>query len=176
MADTAVNTPQSDNLNAVTSLGVVITANRSGPARGVLLPGPGTYLFAVGGERSDIPAGCGVVGVHIAWSATVAGTFTLDATNFPTRERAATAGPIDVSDFDMAVGRWLQWNSTASYIPIVGAGNTVVATTITAGGTNAGAALLEISQLCARRVRIKAVITAAGANAVVRVAAHGKAL
>jgi hypothetical protein len=175
MADTTVGafTPQSDNLNAyVATTGVLVEAVRYGANKGVTLASATTYYFPLGGAGTGLVSGTALVSAHIKWAAALVATFTLEVTCFPPRENGAVIGPNDVTDYSAVVGEWVQFNPTTSYVPVVGTGNTVTAVTITAGGTNAGAAVIEMGMFASRRARIKCVVTTTGG--LVRLGVAGK--
>jgi hypothetical protein len=169
----AINTPKSDNLDAyVVTTGVKVEAARAAAAKGCTLANSTTYYFPIGGSETEFPGGAGLLSIHLQWAAAVAAVFTLEVSDFPAKVGGTAAGASDVTDYSAVAGEWLQVNPSTAYVPVTGTGNSVSSATVTAGGTNAGGALLDVSALGSRRVRIKAVVTTGG---VVRVGAHGKA-
>ena len=162
-----INQTKSDNLDAVTaSTGAVVTADRMGTAKGCTLANGTTYFFVL--DKSGSP----VDSVHLQWAAAVAATFTVEASCYPKLVGGNPMAPADVTDFSTTTGEWIQLNPSTAYVPVVGTGNSVTSLTITAGGTNAGAAWIDLGNLGARRVRIKVVVTTGG---VVRCGVNGRA-
>jgi len=136
--------------------------------------GIGTYVFALGGNRAPVPAQTSVLSIGLQWQAAVAGTITIEVCNFPGTLSAYREGGVDVADYDSAAGNWIQYNPTQSvgiYANTSGTGNSVTALTVTAGGTNQGGAIINITDLGFERVRIKAVLSAGG---ILRCNTHGK--
>ena len=137
--------------------------------------GSGTYYFAMGGNAAPVPAETSVMGIHLQWVALLAATVTIEVCNFPGFLSAMREGGVDVTDFDAAgTGNWIQYNPALSvgiYANTIGTNNTVTALTVTAGGTNAGGAIINCVDLGFERVRIKVVTTVGG---VFRCGTHGK--
>jgi hypothetical protein len=157
---------KSDNLDAITTAtGVVILAERVAATKGCTLPA-GTYYFLLDRKGSLVES------AHLQWSAALAATITVEASNYPEHIAGQpTQSPIDVSDYSAVAGEWVQLDPTTAYVPIVGAGNSVANLTITAGGANAGAAWIDMGNLGARRMRVKVVVTTQG---VLRVGVNGR--
>lgn len=131
---------------------------------GVTLPA-GTYFF------NFVPTDVELLDVYLKWSAAVAGTFTLEATGLPRFIRDEPAAP-DITDISTVAGDWMPQNPPSpSYVAVLGANNSVAASVVTAGGTNAGAAEFVVDGISAPRGRIHAVLTTGG---VVRCAYSGK--
>lgn len=170
--------PGQDNLSAVKSDGTAIPAAiaKSGADVAGVTLGIATYYVPLS-LSSDAPIGgqATVMGVHLKWVAAVAATITLEFSNFPKyRDPGKERGPVDVSDYDATVGNWQQWNPTTAgpdNVQVQGTGNSATAFTITAGGTNAGSAFINLSAFGARRMRLKIVATAGG---LLRVGVSGK--
>ena len=150
---------------------IACTPATGGNPTGCLLPA-GTYYFELGTDAAPMPAQCSLVSAHLAWSAALAATFTIETSNFPAFVGGAFQGQPDVSVFAASSGTWIQQNAPDAYVPVFGTGNSAVAAVVTAGGTNAGGCELALELLSSRRVRIKAVVTVAG---YLRVNPHGKA-
>jgi hypothetical protein len=132
--------------------------------------GVGTFVFPVSSPSGDseVYAQASILGVHLGWSAGLAGTITIELCNFPGNLDKFGRGGVDVSDFDTVAGNWIPWNPTVSptdIIQITGTNNTVNKCTITAGGTNAGGAWIDFPAIGLRgprRARLKFVTTAGG--------------
>lgn len=141
------------------SIGQVIAAN--------------TYYFPVGSQNAPTASQTALVGTHLKWAAAVAGTITIETCNFPrfyggSRE----GGGIDVDDF--VTTDWVPYNPSTIgtfVVQVTGTGNSVTALTITAGGTNAGTAFINMPDIGCRRLRIKVVTTVGG---LIRVNSRGK--
>lgn len=106
---------------------------------------------------------------QIVTDATVAGTFTLETSNWP---RTDTDGPFPVSDYaegSADVGKWVQENPSTAYVGTTGTGFSATALTLTKTA-GIGGATFHVS-LGSRRARIKAVITVGGN---VRITTHRK--
>ena len=134
--------------------------------------GVNTYYFPIGSQNAPTPAQTALVSLHLKWALAVAGTITIETCNFPRFYGGAREGGIDVDDF--VATDWIQYNPATAgtlTVQISGAGNTATALTITAGGTGAGIAYVNISDIGARRIRVKVVSTVGG---LLRVNARGK--
>jgi hypothetical protein len=134
------------------SIGNTLTA-----ATWVLPLGSGVYA-AVPGETTCLTA-------HLSWAAAVAGTLTVECSNYPRYWNGARSGPDDVTDYSTTAGHWPQWNialSGANNVQVAGTGNSATAYTITLGGTNAGTALIQLADCGFRRVRLKIVASVGG--------------
>jgi hypothetical protein len=139
------------NLNAyVATTGVLLAADDTSGSQGVTLLNATTYY---------IPIPAAVIGVALAdilikWAAALVGTFTIEATNLSSA---------DLSDYDATAGNgWQQLNPPTAYVPTTGSGNTSSAATVTAGGTAAGTADYQLTDIGQMRFRIKAAITTGG--------------
>jgi hypothetical protein len=159
-----------DNLDAIKSDGTKVAAVQSGAAKGCTL-GVGTYFFPIGGSDGSFPGDMPIAAIHLAWAAAVDATITVETCNFPAHEHGMKDGPADVSDYDTTPGNWIPVAPTNAYGGAAGAGNAVAGSTITAGGTNAGGAMLHLPNIGSRRARVKVVTTVGG---LVRCGAHGK--
>lgn len=141
--------------------------NALGAVSGVSL-GIGTYVFPIGSPSGDseTPAQASILGVHLAWAATLAGVLTIELCNFPGTFEKFGRGGVDVSDFDTDPRNWVPWAPTSNnFIQVTGTNNTVSNCAITAGGTNVGAAWIDFALIGirgARRARIKAITTVGG--------------
>lgn len=143
--------------------------------------GVGTYVFPISSPSGDseVFAQTSIAGVHLAWSAGLAGTITLQVCGFPGNLDKFGRGGTDVTDFDTVAGNWPPWNPTVSPTDVVsatvtGGGNSATKVTITAGGSTAGGAFIDFAAIGlrgARRAAIKAVTTAGG---ILRANACGK--
>lgn len=103
--------------------------------------------------------------VHILTGALIAGTFTIETSNFP---QTGPAGA--VSSYDETSGNWVKENPTTAQVASVGTGWTwTYLTGVKTAG--AGGAMIQLGNLGSRRCRIKAAITTGGT---VRVVPHGK--
>lgn len=168
-----MKTKQSDNLNAIkTSDGTVVSATLNG-TKGCTLANSTTYVFPLAPSESPFVGELKTLSIQLKWAAAVAAVFTLEVSDFPAKEGAASndIGTDDVTDYSATAGDWVQWNSPAAYVPVSGSGNTATAATVTAGGSAAGGALFEMTSASSRRYRIKAVVTTGG---VVRCGVHAK--
>lgn len=133
-----------------------------------------TWYLPIGSGISIMPGETALISAHLSWSAALAGTLTVEMTNFPRFYNGAKYGPNDVTDYDGTTGNWIQWNPTAaapSICQVVGTGNSATNFAITLGGTNAGGALIQIADCAFRRVRLKLVATAGGT---IRCCVNGK--
>ena len=146
-----------DNLDAYTTAGAKKVAATTAGSKGVTLANSTTYYIPIPPQllrsRADI---------EIRWASAVVGTFTIETTDLPSS---------DVTDYDSTAGNWQQFNSPASYVPVTGSGNSASATTVTAGGSAAGACVFALTGISAQHMRIKAAITTGG---LVRFSAEGK--
>lgn len=134
--------------------------------------GVNTYYFPVGSQNAPTPAQTALIGVHLKWAAAVAAAITFEVCNFPRYYGGAREGGIDVDDW--VATDWVPWNpATGGSLvgQVTGAGNSITALTITAGGTNAGTAFVNMPDLGSRRIRVKVVATVGG---LIRVNARGK--
>ena len=103
--------------------------------------------------------------IHILTDDTIAGTFTIEAANFP---QAGPAGA--VSTWNETAGNWVPLNVAAvGYAQGVGTGWTITVLSL-AKTAGAGGAMINLSALGVRRLRLKAAISTGGT---VRVSAHG---
>lgn len=135
-------------------------------------PVPATGLVTLDIDDHYFPVPCDdadLVAIHILTDATIAGTFTVEGCNFP-RRRDET-GPLSVADHNETSGNWVQINiAAAGYGQGVGTGWTVTVLSL-AKTAGAGGAIINLSNVAFRRLRVKAAITTGGAC---RVVAHGK--
>lgn len=111
------------------------------------------HYFVLGGAE-----GAPITSVQIQTDATIAGTFTIEICNFP---RDPINGGGRVSDYDETTAWVLVNASTGVYIPTNGTGWTVTAMTM-AKTAGLGSAIVDIGNLGAKRVRVKAAITTPG--------------
>ena len=138
----------------------------SEPGLGCKLPSTGNWYFDV-----SVPDGP-TESVHLIWDAALAGTINIQDTNAPQFKRPSDADSgTDVSLIDETAGNWITEDASTAYVPIVGSGNSVANMTITAGGSAAGGAMLNVGNLGTRRQRIRVIVTTPGT---IRVLAHGK--
>jgi ABC-type phosphate transport system substrate-binding protein len=152
----------SRNLSAFNGSGV-----ESGPAAAtglVTLTATDDYYFPIPIARDASP-----LSIHILTDAVIAGTFTLEACDFP----VATDGTniATVTDWNEVAGNWVQINTAvAGYAQGSGTGWTITVLSLvkTAG---AGGAIVNLLDLGVARLRLKANITTSGT---MRVMAHGK--
>lgn len=168
--------PNSDNLSVITgTTGVVLTpASAAGGSPGVTLANSTTYYVPLAsGVDGPLTTECPLVHAHLKWASAVAATITIESSSFAKYVGGGTNGPVDVSDYDATTGNWIQENTAGSgVVTVVGTGNSATALTITAGGTNAGAASINLINLGAKRLRLKIVVTTGG---LLRVGVNGKA-
>ena len=151
----------SKNIDALNGSGSVSAAD---PVTGLAtLTATDTYYFPIP-VASD-----GQASIQIVTGALIAGTFTIEACNAPTRR--GEVGPVDVSDYDETAGNWVQINTaSAGYAQGVGTGWTI--NTLSLGKTaGAAGAIINLVSLNTRRLRVAAAITTTGT---VRVVAHVK--
>lgn len=145
------------NLSAFDGAGV---ESVPAPTTGLVTLGVDDYYFEI-----PITAEGGLQSVHILTGALIAGTFTVETTNFP---QAGPAGA--VSSWDETSGNWVKEDPTSAQVSSVGTGWTwTYLTGLKTAGV--GAAMIHLGNLGARRCRIKAAITTGGT---VRVVPHGK--
>ena len=104
-----------------------------------------------------------LVSVHAAWALALAGTWTIEVSNFPWKVGNGVSGGADSDWTDQTAGNWIQENPSSAVISTAGAGNTATGATVTAGGTNAGGFFAHLGNLGARRARLKFVCTVGGA-------------
>lgn len=165
------NRPEPRYLDAIKSDGTVVT-NVSGT--GVTL-GVATYLIPFGSFRAPMPGQTETLSLHFTWAAAVAGTGTIEVSNFSGTKDGSIGGLPDITDYDTTTsGAWCLFNPTAAgalFAAATGGGNSFTALTLTLGGTNAGSAIVNLPTMGFQRVRLKLVLTAGG---IVRVNAHGK--
>jgi len=131
-----------------------------------------TYYIPFGSSYATTPSQTAFVSLGLAWAAAVAGTITIETTNFPAYvqgQRGVAGSAFDVLDWDAA--DWTQVNPSTAYVPVSGTGNSATNATVTAGGTNAGTAIFDIAMTATRRWRCKIVASTGGK---VWANAHGK--
>lgn len=139
----------------------------------VTLANSTTYYFPVGKDYAALPSMLEMVAVHLKWASEVAATITIEASDFPAKVGGLRGGGgYDVVDYDTTAGNWIQLNPSTAYVPTAGTGNSATAAVVTAGGTNAGGCIFQLTAIPDRRVRIKLVVTTGGA---LWINAHGKA-
>lgn len=130
-------------------------------------PTTGLVTLSVDDHYFEIPlAGAGELqSVHILTGALIAGTFTIETSNFP------QTGPTGaVTSYDETVGNWVKENPTTAQVASNGTGWTwTYLTGVKTAG--AGGAMIQLGNLGSRRCRLKASITTGGT---VRVTPHGK--
>jgi hypothetical protein len=109
------------------------------------------------------------VSIHIKTDANIAGVFTIETSNFPAATTSVNVAT--VTDYNETTGDWVKNDPTTAYVATNGTGWSVSNLTLTKTA-GAGAAVIDIGNLGARRMRLKAAITTTGA---VRVMTHSKA-
>lgn len=143
--------------------------------KGFTLAGGATYYIPFGTFQSPIPVEASGLALAFRWAAAVAGTVTLEMSCFPATLGPDLTGGGDVNDWDAATdGSWQQWNAAlveALYTNASGAANSVAAFTWTLGGSAAGGAMLNLTDVSMRRMRLKIATTVGG---LFRVCMHGK--
>lgn len=130
------------------------------PTTGLVTLGVDDYYFEI-----PLTADGDLQSVHILTGALIAGTFTIETSNFP---QTGPAGA--VTSWDETSGNWVKENPTTAYVATVGTGWTVTNLTL-AKTAGVGGAMIHLGNLGSRRCRVKAAITTGGT---VRVVAHGK--
>lgn len=155
---------------AITTAGAQATyADRTGSTITVA-----TFYFPLGSAINIMPGETALLSAHLSWSAALAGTLTVEMSNYPRYFNGAKYGPDDITDFNTVAGNWIQWNpatATPNIVQTAGVGNTATAYTVTLGGTNAGGALINIGDCGFRRVRLKLVASVGGT---IRCCVNGK--
>lgn len=122
-----------------------------------------TYYIPFGSDNALLPAGVTNASIHLKWAAAVAGTITIEASNFPEKVGGLRkGGGYDVTDYDATAGNWIQLNPSTAYVPTTGTGNSATAAVVTAGGTNAGGCIFDLADFSCRRGRIKIVASTGG--------------
>lgn len=130
-----------------------------------------TYYIPFASSYAPTVAQAAYVSLGLSWAAAVAGTITIEATNFPafvSGQRGVAGSAFDVSDWKAT--DWTQVNPSTAYVPVTGTGNSATLAVVTAGGTNAGTALYDLVTGM-RRWRSKLVLSVGGK---VWANAHGK--
>lgn len=160
------------DLSAVKDASTTVTPDKDGY---LTLANSTTYYIELGSTEAPMVAETVDFSLHLKWIAALAGTATLEWTNFPDKKGGMPGtGADDVSSFDATAGNWIQDGLTVGITSTVtGTGNTFTAPTLTFGGTNAGSFGIQLSDRSARRYRLKLVVTTGG-TAALRVSAHGK--
>jgi hypothetical protein len=120
------------------------------------LSGSSTYYAEINTQTSPTQS------IHLQWSAALAATITVETSDFAVADAATTSS---------TAGDWVQQNPSSAYVPVVGSGNSASALTITAGGSAAGAAQINLAGLGSPRLRVKIVVTTGGT---IRIAQSGK--
>lgn len=136
------------------------------PGKGCTL-GVGTYLFPVSSPDSPTES------VQLIWDAAIVATsIVFQDCNAPRFKKPndPDSGD-DITDIDLTAGKWMTEDPSTAYVPIAGAGATVVNMTIALAGGAVGGAMLNLGNLGSKRGRIKVVTTTGGA---LRVLPHGK--
>jgi hypothetical protein len=132
---------------------------------GFVTLGVATYVFMLSVPEAPL------LSVHIQTDATIAGTFTIEGSNFPAT-KGNMGGAADLTDWSASatVGTWVQENPTGAYVASVGTGWTW---TLLSGAKTAGAggAMIHLGNYGAKRCRLRAVVTTGGK---VRVNRHAK--
>lgn len=132
----------------------------------VTLTATDDFLFPLGVADQPLES------IHIQTDALLAGVFTIETSNMPRNDVAASvAPPGTVTDWDdTAAGGWVKEDPATAYVATVGTGWTVANLTLTKTA-GVGSAMIHLGNLGSRRVRLRAAVTTTGA---VRVAVHGK--
>ncbi len=136
--------------------------NATAQNRGVTL-GAGTYYFVIDVADEEI------VHITMRWAAAVAAAITIETTDYNAVLRDGST--LDVTDYQASGQDWDVEASGAGYATATGTGNSATGLAITAGGTNAGKARVNLTNLGARRIRVKVVASVGG---LMRVACNGK--
>jgi hypothetical protein len=134
--------------------------------------GAATYLFPLGGERYGSVVETAMHSFSAVWPSGVAGTMTIEATNFPKTSTSSDQGASDVTDWDTTTDSWQQINPTlagAVYANANGTGTMTAYTCVITAGV--GGAFWNVPDFGALRLRIKFVVTTGG---FVRVFGHSK--
>jgi len=122
----------------------------------------GTYYFIPDTVDDEF------VHLTLRWAAAVAGTITLETTDYPSVLRDGST--VDVSDFQASGQDWDPEAAGIGLASVAGTGNSLSGLTLTLGGTNAGKARFNLYNLASRRLRVKLVASAGG---IIRVACNG---
>lgn len=162
-----IQATHSDNLAAyLEDVAAPIIPDRTNPApasRGVTV-GIGTYYFPLNVPDWDL------MHITMRWAGAVAGVFTIETTDFPGHD----GGTDDVTHYQASGQDWDVENASQGFASVAGVGNSVTGGTgtgITAGGTNAGKARINLFNTAAKRHRIKLVTTVGG---LVRIGCNAK--
>ena len=116
----------------------------------VTLTATDDYYFVVGGDL-----GADLVSIQIVTDAAIAGTFTVETCLWP---RDQIQGGAAKTDYDETSGIWVKNDPTGAYVASVGTGWTwTLLTGVKTAGV--GGAVIDLGNLGAKRVRIKAAIT-----------------
>ncbi len=118
-----------------------------------------TYVFVLGGSEAPRHS------AHIEWDAAIVIT--------SINVEDCNADKSEVSDYSTTNGAWITENPPDAYIPVEGAGASVLAATVAVTGGAVGGCMFHLEGTAARRTRITMVVGATGG--VARVSAHGKA-
>lgn len=122
-----------------------------------------TYYIPFGTDFAPLPAEVTSASMHLKWAAAVAGTITIEGCNFPAKIGGRRLGAgYDVTDHDATAGNWIQLNPDTAYVPTVGTDNSATLAVVTAGGTNAGGCIFDLTAFGCRRGRIKIVASTGG--------------
>ncbi len=116
------------------------------------------HYFVIGGV-----AGADLLSIQITTDATIAGTFTVETCLWP---REKIQGPQSKTDWNETAGIWVKNDPTGAYVASSGTGWTW---TLLTGAKTAGlgGAVIDIGNIGAKRVRLKAAITTGGKVSVI---------
>jgi hypothetical protein len=136
-----------------------------------------TYYVVAGNADAPAPAMTELICWHFKWDANVIVTLTIEMSCFADFIQGNRHGPVDVSNNNVVAGNWIQENPSSAVISTTSTdastgGATVTNSTIAVAGGTAGGCTLQVGNVGARRVRMKAVV--AGTGGVVRAAFNGK--
>lgn len=141
----------------------------------IAIPATGNYLFPLGGERYGSVVETIHHSISLLFNASLAGTFTIEATNCAKSTSGDDMGGPDISDYDTTSGAWSLIDITQAgllYAIATGTGNSMSAKlTATIGGTHAGTAFYNLPDIGAMRLRGNLNVTTVGK---VRVSGHSK--
>lgn len=139
----------------VETTGTLVAADANGDCT---LANSTTYYFPVVEEDQDLAS------VHLRWASALNAVVTFEDGNTDT----AIANVYDVA----TSGNWVQENPSTAYVAVTSGAATVASMTITIPGGTAGGAVVSLSGINTRRLRVKAVVTT---GAKLSVMPHGKA-
>jgi hypothetical protein len=125
--------------------------------------GVATYLIPLGGERYGSIVETTMASLSAKWPSGIAGTITIEATNFPKTMTCTDQGPADITDWDITSGAWQKIDPTLAgsvYAIATGTGSmTKYTCTVTAG---VGAAFWNIPEIGSLRLRANIAVTTGG--------------